>query len=220
MMEPLRRFEFPEKASFTAGLIAHAPAVDETEINAAIARGYEEGLERGRRTAVEELQRALGTAQSQGRKAGREEGFAEIQVIADTLRAALAANEQASRSFAVEAEHFCVELALAAINKLVEVDKVQTNFIKRAINRAVMTLAPRPPTEILVNPSVADQIKAAFPKLPIRAAAQIEPGQARIDGGRFLIDSAIRDAVAEIRDAIIGVRTRHAQQRTAPLKQV
>ncbi len=215
-MEPVRRFAFPERTALCASSIDSAPARDEAEIDHEIARGYEEGLERGRAAAVEELRQAIGAAQAEGCEAGRREGFAAMQEIADALKTALVSLEQERAAFTADAEKFCVELALAALEKIARCDAVRSDFIERSIRAALKTLAPFAPVAILLDPQTADSMRAALPELPVRADEQIEAGQVRIDGGRLLVECTLDEALDQIRDAVLTVSAANQHRAMRP----
>ena len=68
---------------------------------------------------------------------------------ADALRAALEAFDLDRVKVATEAEAFCVDLALAIVERIIETDKARAEFARRATKAALKALAPAAPIRCL-----------------------------------------------------------------------
>jgi flagellar biosynthesis/type III secretory pathway protein FliH len=209
-----RTYTFPARAEVgLARTATGTPSEDDLMLQAALARGYEDGLAQGREAAGEALKSAAEAARQQALDEGRDAGLAELRSVVQALRAALDGNARARAALAEEAEAFAVELALAAVARLAAVDEVRADFIKRAIAAGLQTLSPQPPMEILLNPADAAWAKAELADLPVRADETIVPGSVRIDAGRLLVESGIDQALEHIRCAVFATRARRERTR-------
>lgn len=213
-MAAQRLYSFPPRAEVDrASAPPAAPSPNELLIQAATARGYEEGLTQGRAAATAALESAAEATRQSAHAEGRDAGLAEAQSIAQALHAALAELARLRESLIEEAEAFAVELALAAVGRLATVDEVRADFIKRSIAAGLETLSPQPPSEILLNPADAAAAKRALADLPVRIDETIARGSVRIDAGRLLVESGIEDALEAIRSAVFATRARRARVR-------
>jgi flagellar biosynthesis/type III secretory pathway protein FliH len=211
-----RNYTFPARAEVDLSRAdADAPSAYDLMIQAATARGYEDGLVQGREAAHIALESAAEAARSRALEEGRHAGLAELQSAVQALQAALEETARARELMLGEAEAFAVELALAAIARLAAVDEVRTDFIKRTIAAGLNTLSPQPPTEILLNPADAASAKRALAALPVRADEAIARGSVRIDAGRLLVEAGIDEALEAIRNAVFATRARRARTRPA-----
>src|SRR5271157_1977723 len=92
-----RNFSFPNAGRLNAMRgVQHgeAPAKDDAAVKAAIARGYADGLEQGRRAAEEEAKKIVETARREGFDAGRAEALAQVEQAARALQSAAAELER------------------------------------------------------------------------------------------------------------------------------
>ncbi len=176
----------------------------------AIARGYAEGLGRGREEAKAEARSLLETSCREGLERGHAAGLAEMTSAADALRAALEAFDLDRVKVATEAEAFCVELAVAIAERIIETDKARAEFARRATNAALKALAPAAPSAVYLNPADLKCIGTSMSELPLKEDATLAPGTSRVQAGRLLVESSLDEAFAQVRAAVIEIKTKRA----------
>ncbi|HLW72277.1 MAG TPA: FliH/SctL family protein [Candidatus Binataceae bacterium] len=211
MTPPSRSYAFPARNELSGG--PERSAEQDPAAAAALARGYQEGLRLGQQAALAELTQAAAVAHAQALEEGRRAGLAELESAAGALRAALAECADARAATLVEAESFAVELALAAAARLVEIDEVRADFVKRAIRAGIQTLAPQRPLEVVLNPADVAAAEAALEGLTLRTDAAIAAGGVRVDAGRLLVENTLADALEQIRLAVFATRARRTRAR-------
>jgi flagellar biosynthesis/type III secretory pathway protein FliH len=185
----------------------------------AIARGYAEGLARGRDQAKAEACELLESSCREGLERGHAAGLAEMSSAGDALREALDAFSLDRTQVAAEAETFCVDLALAIVGRIIETDKARSEFAHRATAAALKALAPAAPSAVYLNPADLKCVGTTMSELPLKEDATLAPGTSRVEAGRLLVESSLDDAFAQVRAAVIDVKTkRTAKARSAKAK--
>lgn len=207
-----RTFTFPSRGRIAVlrGIAPEAQAKDDAAIKEAIARGYAEGLAQARRVAEAEAKSIIDAARNEGFEAGRRQAIAQVEQSAAALREALEAFERERHETVCQAEKFCVDLVLAIISRLVEVDTVRSEFASRLVARGIEALAPEPPRAIYLNPADRALIASSFDALPLKDDPTLQPGHARIEAGRLVVEGGIEEAFQQIRYALIDVEERRA----------
>lgn len=178
----------------------------ETAFNEAIANGIAEGIARGRIEARVEAQQLLEDSQREGLERGHAEGLAEMLQAASALREALKEFETQRAHIVSEAEAFCVDLALAIVERLVEADSVRSEFVLRSVASALKALAPENPTAVFVSPLDRRHLDRAMQELIVRDDGNLAPGSARVEAGRLLVQSSIDEAFEQIRSAVLELK--------------
>ena len=178
----------------------------EAAFNEAIAKGINEGIARGRVEAQTEAQLLRDRGYREGLEQGRAEGLAEMREAAGALSEAVARVKNQGEQFSTEAEAFCVDLALAMVARLVEVDSIKTEFIVKSIRAAVRTLAPEEPTAVYLHPEVRARVAHQIPDLAFHDDDSLAPGSARVEARRLLVQSSIDEAFEQIRGAILELK--------------
>jgi flagellar biosynthesis/type III secretory pathway protein FliH len=199
--DELRSYREPER------LLERAAELDR-EKAAAARRGYEEGLAEGRAAAESELSAAREAARKEGFEAGAAEGREQAGRTAAALEQALEEIRLAREGFADEAESFAVALALAIVERMVEIDSVRADFVAAAAANAVRALAPEQPSAIHMNPADRAILQDKVSGLPVRDDPSLAPGHVRVEAGRLLVQSGIDEAFAQIKAAIMETRAR------------
>ncbi len=180
----------------------------EAALTDAIARGYGEGLARGREEAKAEASELLESSCREGRELGHAAGLAEMTSAADGLRAALEAFALDRAKVALEAEAFCVDLALAIVGRIIETDKARAEFARRATNAALKALAPAAPSAVFLNPADLKCVGKTMSELPLKEDATLARGTSRVEAGRLLVESSLDEAFAQVRAAVIEIKTK------------
>jgi flagellar biosynthesis/type III secretory pathway protein FliH len=208
-------YSFPDPAKLAVIETASKPAAtprDDVALQEAIARGYRDGFARGEAAARLAAQEINQQARSQGFAAGRQEGFQQVTQAADALRRALVEFADFRVELVAQAESFCVELALAMAAKLVDVNQLRADFIRRTIHAAIKVLAPEAPRTIFVNPTDVKCAESAFSELPVRPDESIAPGGVRVEAGRLLVEGGFEQALEKIRASVFEARSRRAKK--------
>jgi flagellar biosynthesis/type III secretory pathway protein FliH len=174
--------------------------------NDAIARGIAEGISRGRVEAQAEARQLLEDSRREGLESGHLAGLAEMRQAASALCEALTQLEIQRAQIVSEAEAFCVDLALAIVERLVEADSVRSEFVLRSVQTALKALAPENPTAVFLNPLDRRHVDRAMEELAIRDDSNMTPGSARVEAGRLLVQSSINQAFEEIRSAVVELK--------------
>jgi flagellar biosynthesis/type III secretory pathway protein FliH len=211
------RYAFPKATRLDEQLRAEPDRSNseaaENAVRQALERGYTDGLSQGRAAAELAAKDIFEDARRQGFCAGRNEGLAQTEEAAAILRQALAQFNEWRADLVNEAETFCVDLVLAGLARLLEVNEVHTDFVKRTVQRAIKVLAPDLPQSILVNPGNFRLVASAFPTLQVRAEHSIPPGGVRIEGGRLLVDGSVQHAFEQIKSAMLETRARRVGEK-------
>jgi|SRR5579872_3166523 len=176
--------------------------------NDAVARGIAEGIARGRDDAQVEAQQLLEQSHREGIERGHADGLAEMQQAAAALRDALARFEAQCAQTLMEAEGFCVDLALAISARLAERDDIRAEFVLRSVRSALKALAPESPTAIFVHPTDHKLLARSLDDLPVRDDDTLTPGTSRVEAGRLLVQSSIEEAFEQIRVAVLELKTK------------
>jgi len=174
--------------------------------NDASAKGFADGIARGRVKAQAEAQSLLERSRREGLEQGRAEGLAEMREAAVALRAALAQLEIQRTQFASEAEAFCVDLALAIVARMVAADSVRTEFVVNAVQSALKTLAPENSGAVYLHPETRKRVARVMAELPLRDDDSIATGSARVEAGRLLVESSIEEAFEQIRSSMLELK--------------
>jgi flagellar biosynthesis/type III secretory pathway protein FliH len=185
----------------------------DSALNAAAVTGYAEGLVRGREEAKAEAREALENSCREGIAQGHEAGLAAMNTAADAMREALGACDLERAQVAAEAEAFCVDLALAIVERLIEADKARAEFIRRATQAALKALAPAAPTAVFLNPADLKRIGKAIGDLPLREDQTLAPGTSRVETGRLLVESSLDEAFAQVRCAVLEIKLKRTGQK-------
>ena len=175
---------------------------------AAASRGYEEGLAQGRAAAETQASAALEAARKEGFEAGAAEGREQAGRGAAALEQALEEIRLAREGFAAEAESFSVDLALAIVARMVEMDTVRADFAAAAAANAIKALAPEQPSAIHLNPADRAILQEKVSGLPVKDDPSLAPGHVRVEAGRLLVQSGIDEAFAQIKAAMMETRAR------------
>jgi flagellar biosynthesis/type III secretory pathway protein FliH len=205
-----QRYAFPSAAQFDAARRekpdkANNEAQDKA-LRDAIQQGYGDGFEEGRIAAEGAAKVVLEDARRQGFAAGRDQGLAAVSEAAAILRQALEQFNDWRAELLNQAEAFCVELALAVAQRLLELDDSGAEFVTRTVQSAIGLLAPEPTQAIFVNPANLVLVAAAFPQLQVCAEDSVPPGGVRIETGRLLIESDLRQAFEKIKCSLLETR--------------
>jgi len=205
-----RSYIFPTLRAATAPPVAPEPSDlrNRELIDEAIARGYSDGLVRGRADAELQAKALFENARGEGLEAGRAAGAVEIRRTLSALTDALEKLDDERKVVVREAESFCVDLSLAMVSRLAAEDSVRADFVVRAIKDALTNLAPEPPRTIFLNPADLSIIGDKLEGLPLSADEHLAPGHTRIDAGRLFVGGGIDEAFAQIKTSILSVRER------------
>ncbi len=188
----------------------------EAAVREAIANGFAEGVSRGRTEAEREGQQAREQSRREGREAGRVEGLAAMQSAATALREALAQFAQERAAVMAEAEAFCVDVALAAVARLVATNNVRAEFTARMIRTALVALAPEAATAVFLNPADREVLGRDFEELPLHDDETLATGSARVEAGRLVVYGSIDDAFDQIRTAAIELKAKRTGRQPKP----
>ncbi len=183
------------------------------EKTAAARRGYEEGLAQGRAAAEDETKAAREAARNEGFEAGVAEGREQAACAAAALEQALEELRCVRESFAAETESFCVDLALAIVARLIEIDSVRADFVTAAAAGALKALAPEEPTALHLNPADRAVLGDSLSKLPVKDDPSLAPGHVRVEAGRLMVQSGIDEAFAQIKASILETKPRRKGKR-------
>jgi hypothetical protein len=151
MIVDARSYVFPGRADLLNAVASCGPQTVEpyeAEQRAALAQGYEAGLAEGRAAAAVELEHVAAVARDQAAAEGRAAAREELERSGQVLRAGLEALAAERQTLAADVEAFAIELALAVVAKLVEVDEARSAFVTRAIAAAVKTITPDTPRRV------------------------------------------------------------------------
>lgn len=213
------RYSFPTVGEFRSYKEPERELEKAAELDQAKAeagqRGYEEGLAKGRSEAEQEARGAFETARREGFEAGAVDGRERASRAAEAIEQGLEEIHRERERLAAEAESFCVDLALAIVSRLVEIDSVRADFVSRAVANALGALAPEEAEAIYLNPADREILgkKLKRKRLPIMDDAELAPGQVRVDAGRLMVQSAIDEAFAQLKTAVLETRTRKKNSR-------
>ncbi len=205
------RYSFPIMAKLDESNLAADRAREaqlKAALNDAIAKGFEEGVARGRHDARIESQQLLEQSRSEGLEHGHHDGLAEMREAAAALREALAEFEVQRAQIVSEAEAFCVDLAIAMVARLVGAESVRSEFVRSSIKSALAALAPENPTAVFVNPKLRKHLQRAMEDLPVREDQTLTNGEARVEAGRLLVQSSIDEAFEQIRCAVLELKAK------------
>jgi flagellar biosynthesis/type III secretory pathway protein FliH len=204
------RYVFPNAAQFKATLRDEPDREKiEAENNAlrkAMQQGYTDGFKRGRAAAELAAKAVFQDAQQQGFASGRDEGLVQAAEAAAALRQAFEQFREWQDELLNQAETFCVELVLAVVARLLELNEASAEFVTRTVHAAIGVLAPELPHAIVVNPANSTLVASAFPQLQVRADDSIPPGGVRIEAGRLLVDGNLQHAFEQIKSALLETR--------------
>jgi flagellar biosynthesis/type III secretory pathway protein FliH len=216
-MTAAKNFAFPARSRLDA-FEREADKARNAELEAvladAIARGYAEGLARGREEAKAEARELLERSYREGSERGHGAGLAEINTAAEALRSALGAFGLERAKVVAEAEAFCVDLALAIVARMVEADKARAEFVRCSTQAALKALAPEAPTAVFLNPADLKCAGKAMSGLPLQEDATLAPGTSRVEAGRLLVESSIEEAFAQVRRAVIEIKSKRTGQKS------
>jgi flagellar biosynthesis/type III secretory pathway protein FliH len=191
----------------------HVPPLPDAKLEEAIRKGYEDGLIQGRIAATAELDAMRQAVREQAVEAGRAEGLAEADDAAATLGKALAQLETERRQTAQQVETFSVDLALAVVSRLTEVDSVRADFVARQVNLALKALAPQRPQVIYVNPADRALLGRRLADMPVQDDEALARGNARVEAGSLFVEGGVDRAFEQLKDAVLEVRARRMRKR-------
>jgi flagellar assembly protein FliH len=215
------RYAFPEAAQFDSKLQGPSNQAEieaqEAAIQEAIARGYDDGFAQGQSAVESASKEIFERARQQGFAAGYDQGLVQSVQAAAALRQAFDQFSEWRADLKDQAESFCVELTLAIVARLIELNETRADFVKRAVQGAIVALDPESPQTISVNPADARFAASAFPEVPVTADESIPPGGARIEGGRLLVDGSVRQVFEQVKRAVLETRVRRIEQKL-PIK--
>ena len=218
-MASAKSFAFPARSQLDA-FEREANQARNAELEAAladaIARGYAEGLARGREEAKAEARELLENSAREGSERGHAAGLAEMHSADEALHSALGAFGLERAKVVAEAEAFCVDLALAIAGRLVEADKARAEFVHRSTQAALKALAPEAPTAVFLNPADLKCAAKAMSGLPLQEDETLAPGTSRVEAGRLLVESSIEEAFAQVRSAVIEIKSKRTGQKPEP----
>ncbi|MBV8453170.1 MAG: hypothetical protein JOZ29_13005, partial [Deltaproteobacteria bacterium] len=195
MNSALERYAFPNAAQFD--VTRHVePDRDKVEaeqkaVQEATERGYADGFSQGQAAAELAAKGIFEDARQRGFGAGQNQGWTEVAEAAAALRQALDQFREWRAELVNQAETFCVDLVLAAVERLLELNETRVDFVKRTVRAAISVLAPELPHSIVVNPDNFNLVASAFQELQVRADDSIPPGGVRIEAGRLLMDGSV-----------------------------
>lgn len=192
--------------------VERAAELDREKAEAA-SRGYQEGLAQGRAAAESETAAVLEAARKEGFETGAAESREQARRAAEALEHALEEIRHTGESFAAEAESFAVDLALAIVARLVEMDTVRSDFITGAAANAIKALAPEQPTAIHLNPADHVILEGKLAGLPVKDDPSLAPGHVRVEAGRLLVQSGIDEAFSQIKAAMLETKARRKSAR-------
>ena len=217
-MTTAKSFAFPAKGKLDA-FEREAHQARNAELEAAladaIARGYAEGLARGREAAQAEAREPLENSCREGSARGHAAGLAEMNTAAAALRSALDAFGLERAQVVAEAEAFCVDLALAIVGRLIEADKARAEFVRRSTRAALKALAPEAPTAVFLNPADLKSAGKGMGGVPLHEDDTLAPGTSRVEAGRLLVESSIEEAFAQVRSAALEIKSKRTGQKPA-----
>jgi flagellar biosynthesis/type III secretory pathway protein FliH len=204
------RYTFPNAAEFEAALHAE-PSRENIEaqdkaFREAMQQGYTDGFQEGRAAAELAAKAIFQDAHRQGFAAGCDQGLVQAGQAAAALRHAFEQFGEWRAELLNQAENFCVELVLAILARLVELNGDNVEFVTRTVQTAIGVLAPELPHAIFVNPANSILVASALPQLQVRAEDSIPPGGVRIEAGRLLVESDVQQAFEKIKSALLETR--------------
>src|SRR5579872_2342785 len=164
-----KRFVFPTAAQLDTALHGE-PAGEDIEaqdqaLRETIQQGYSEGFQAGQTAAKHAAKAIFQDAQRQGFAAGSEQGLAQAAQAAAALHQAFEQFRDWRAELANEAEAFCVELVLAVLARLIELNENSVDFVTRTVHAAIGVLAPELPQALFVNPAISALVASAFPQI-------------------------------------------------------
>jgi flagellar biosynthesis/type III secretory pathway protein FliH len=216
------RYIFPNAAQLDAALRAEPSGetieAQDRALREALQQGYTDGFQEGRAAAELAAKAIFEDAQRQGFAAGCDQGIAQSAEAAAALREAFEQFSEWRAELLNEAEAFCVELVLAIVARLVELNEDSVEFVTRTVRAAIDVFAPELPHTIFVNPANSALVASAFPQIKVCAEASIPPAGVRIEAGRLLIESNIQQAFEKIKSATLETRDRRIGRRMASKK--
>jgi len=183
----------------------------------AVARGYGEGVARGREEAKSQAHELLENSRLEGVERGHAAGLAAMKQSAQALRDALDAFNLQRTTLIAEVENFCVELALAMVGRIIEADKARAEFVRHSTQSALKALAPEAPTAIFLNAADLKLVARAMSDLPLQEDDTLAPGTARVEAGRLLVESSLTEAFAQVRGAVIEIKQKRIGQNPPPI---
>jgi flagellar biosynthesis/type III secretory pathway protein FliH len=219
MNQPAKVYSFPSLRQLLSGqgepnhAGPHVPPLPDAKLEEAIRKGYEDGLIQGRIAATAELDAMRQTVREQAVEAGRVEGLAEADDAAAAMTKALALLEAERRQMAQQVETFSVDLALAIVSRLVEVDSVRADFVARQVARALKALAPQRPQVIYVNPADRALLGRRIADVPVQDDEALARGTARVEAGSLFVEGGIEQAFEQLKGAVLEVRARQLRKR-------
>jgi flagellar biosynthesis/type III secretory pathway protein FliH len=216
------RFSFPNAAQLDAALRA-GPGGETIEaqdkaLREAMQQGYTDGFQEGRAAAELAAKAIFQDAHRQGFAAGCDQGLAQAAEAAAALREAFEQFREWRAELLNEAEAFCMELVLAIVARLVELNEGSVEFVTRTVRAAIDVFAPELPHTIFVNPANSTLVASAFPEIKVCPEASIPPAGVRIEAGRLLVESNIQQAFEKIKSAMLETRDRRIGPKVASKK--
>jgi len=197
----LRKFDDAKRDAERARLAQLEAAFDD-----ATARGFSEGVARGQREAETAAQQLLEESHREGLQRGHADGLEEMHRAAAALHDAYGKLIIERSRMLAEAEGFCVDIALAIVERLAVTETVRVEFVVRLVRAALEALSPEPPTAIFLHPEVRARVEHALKDLPLRDDENLASGGARVEAGRLLVQHSIDKAFAQIRDAVLELK--------------
>ena len=212
MSSAAERYTFPNAAQFDS-LLNDEPSRADIEaqdkaFQEAMRQGYTEGFEAGRAAAEVAAKVVLQDGHRQGFAAGRDEGLIQAEEAAAALTQAFEQFCEWRAELLDEAETFCVEVALAVVARLLELNEHSAEFVTRTVQAAIRAVLPELPQAISVNPGISTLVASAFPQLEVRAENAIPPGGVRIEAGRLLVETNVQLAFEKIKASLLETRGR------------
>lgn len=219
MNQPAKVYSFPSLRQLLSGQSEpnhagpHVPPLPDAKLEEAIRKGYEDGLIQGRIAATAELDAMRQTVREQAVEAGRVEGLAEADDAAAAMTKALAQLEAERRQMAQQVETFSVDLALAIVSRLVEVDSVRADFVARQVAHALKALAPQRPQVVYVNPADRALLGRRIADLTVQDDEALARGTARVEAGSLFVEGGIEQAFEQLKGTVLEVRARQLRKR-------
>jgi flagellar biosynthesis/type III secretory pathway protein FliH len=206
------RYAFPNAAQFTAALHVEPNKgkieADDKALRETMQQAYTDGFEHGRAAADLAAKAIFRDAHQQGFAAGCDQGLVQVTEAAAALRQAFEQFREWRAELLNQAETFCVELVLAIVARLLELNEGSAEFVTRTVHEAISVLAPELPHAIFVNPANSAFVASAFPQFQVHADDSIPPGSVRIEAGRLLVDGDVKQAFEQIKSALLETRIR------------
>jgi len=145
-----------------------------------------------------ELAAARQSGFQDGLRRGRDEAAASVQQTLDRLAETLRELAQMKRKIRNEAEQELVQLSLAIARRILYRElSTDPESIHGIVHAALQKLQNREIVRVRVYPAAANAVRAAFERVPSRAAVEIV-ADAALETGAILFETALGDLDASI----------------------